>query len=266
MQAEPVLAVTDVTASVAYWHEVLGFPAQWKWGNPPVHGGVSWQGVGVQFALEPQLAAASKGNSVWMRVKHLDVLYAMHRKNKAEIVYPMENQPWGMAQYTVKDINGYYIHFASAIMEREKSGVTLPASMRIVARKPEIAEYRSLQHSVGWNSSLDDLKVQQALAAALYAVVAEDTESGEAIGCALLLGDGQTFYYVKDVIVRKDWQNKQVGTAIMRALTDWLDHNAAKNAMVGLYTGEGLERFYKQFGFGPAYGMIRHTPSPEREL
>lgn len=39
--AEPVLAVRNVAETVTYWHEVLGFPGKWTWGNPPNHGGVS---------------------------------------------------------------------------------------------------------------------------------------------------------------------------------------------------------------------------------
>lgn len=265
MQAETVLAVTDVAASIAYWHEVLGFPAKWTWGTPPVHGGVSWQGVGVQFSLQPELAAASKGNSIWMRVKHIEALYAMHRQRNAEIVSSLANQPWGLRDYTVRELNGYYITFATPVTGREKSHAVLPPSVRIIARKPSKEEYRSLQTSVGWTTSPDDHKVEKVLAAALHAVVAEDAQSGEAIGCALLLGDDQTFYYVKDVMVRKDWQGKRVGTALMQGITGWLENSAARNALVGLYTGEGLEAFYRQFGFGQAFGMIRFTPSPPHE-
>lgn len=266
MQAETVLAVTDVVASVAYWHEVLGFPAKWTWGNPPVHGGVSWQNVGVQFGLDPKLAEASRGNAIWMRVKQADALYAFHRENKAEIVSPLELQPWGMRQYTVKELNGYYLHFAEPAAEREKSNLMLSPSVRIVGRKPEKEEYRALRTSVGWAVLPDDHKVRQILDAALYAVVAEDADTGDVIGCALLLGDNQTFYYVKDVMVRKDWQGKKVGTALMRALVHWLENSAAKHALVGLYTGETLEPFYRQFGFGQAFGMIRFTPPAQRAL
>ena len=262
MLAETVLAVTDVAASIAYWHEVLGFPAKWTWGTPPTHGGVSWQGVGVQFSLRPELAAASKGNSIWMRVKHVEALYAMHLQRKADIVSPLANQPYGMKEYTVRELNGYYISFASPVADREKSQSILPASVRIVERTPSREEYRGLQTSVGWTVSTDDHKVDQVLAAAVHAVVAEDMQNGEAVGCALLLGDNQTFYYVKDVMVRKEWQGKQVGTALMKALTYWLENSAANNAMVGLYTGETLEPFYRQFGFGQTFGMIRFTPSP----
>ena len=69
---EPVLAVKDILETTTYWHEVLGFPNKWTWGDPPDHGGVSWHGVFIQFTLSPDLAEKSKGNSIWIRVKNID--------------------------------------------------------------------------------------------------------------------------------------------------------------------------------------------------
>jgi GNAT superfamily N-acetyltransferase len=72
------------------------------------------------------------------------------------------------------------------------------------------------------------------------------------------LGDHATFYYVKDVMVHSSWQRKRVGTTLMQAINNWLEKNAADNALVGLITGEGLESFYQQFGFAQAFSMIRY--------
>lgn len=257
--AEPVVAVQDVSATIKYWQNVLGFPAQWTWGDPPTHGGVSWHGVFVQFSQNPALAAVSKGHSIWIRVKHIKALYQFHQKNKADIVAPLENQPWGMAQYSVREINGYFLHFAAPVTERKKSLPRLPPTVKIVARKPTAREYRQLMASVGWGKDMDDAMAKERLAVVVFAVVAEDTESGDTIGCALLLGDQVSFYYVKDVMVHPDWQNRRVGTALMQELTHWLDSDAADKALVGLYTGENLAPFYQQFGFSKAFGMVRHV-------
>jgi GNAT superfamily N-acetyltransferase len=95
------------------------------------------------------------------------------------------------------------------------------------------------------------------VAAPVFAAVAEDTVSGDTVGCALLLGDNASFYYVKDVMVHPQWQNMRIGSALMKALTNWLDTNGADQALVGLYTGHGLAPFYEKFGFTPAFGMNR---------
>src|SRR5689334_4940271 len=88
--AEPILAVENISATISYWHDVLGFPGKWTWGEPSTHGGVSWHGAFIQFSHNPQLAARSKGNSVWIRVKRVELLYHIHQKNNAEITAPLQ--------------------------------------------------------------------------------------------------------------------------------------------------------------------------------
>ncbi|HTI93642.1 MAG TPA: GNAT family N-acetyltransferase [Puia sp.] len=255
---EPVLSVQDVSATITYWQEVLGFPTKWTWGDPPNHGAVSWQNIHVQFSLNPEHAISSKGSSVWIRTQRLGALYRFHEERKAEIVAPLENQPWGMAQYTVREINGHYVSFAGFIEDRQASAATLPPAVRITGRNPTLKEYQRLKASVGWGKDADDARTSAILAPVLHAVVAEDTISGGVIGCALLLGDGVSFYYVKDVMVHKDWQGRRVGTALMQELTHWLEKNASDNALVGLFTRETLEPFYKQFGFASGFAMLRY--------
>jgi len=264
--AEPVLPVRDVLDTIRYWQEVLGFPAQWTWGDPPNIGAVSWQGAHVQFYL--QQGWTGGGGSVWIRVQRLESLYRLHQERKAEIVEPLENKPWGMAQYAVRDVNGHYICFAGMVEERGKSAAVLPSTIRVTGRKPDIKEYQRLLVGVGWGKEIGeagtaaelaaiDARTASSLAAAVYGVVAENA-TGEVVGCALLLGDGVGFYYVKDVMVHKDWQGRRIGTALMRALNDWLETNVKGHALVVLVTREGLEPFYKQFGFASGFAMLRY--------
>ena len=256
--AEPVLSVQDVAATIQYWQDVLAFPTKWTWGDPPNIGAVSWQNIHVQFLLDPEHAIRSKGSSIWVRLQRLELLYRIHQERKADIVAPLAQQPWGLAQYTIRDINGHYVTFAGVVEERSKSEATLPSTVRIVGRMPTVKEYQQVQAGVGWDGSADDAKTAAALAGALHAVVAEDTASGMVIGCALLLGDRVGFYYVKDVMVHRDWQGKRVGTALMQELTGWLEKNVTHQALVGLFTRDTLEPFYKQFGFTQSFAMLRY--------
>jgi GNAT superfamily N-acetyltransferase/uncharacterized glyoxalase superfamily protein PhnB len=256
---EPVLAVNDISETILYWHHVLGFPDKWTWGEPPDHGGVSWNGTFIQFSKNPKLASASKGNAVFIRARKLEALYHFHQNRNAEIVEPLENKPWGIAGYTIKDINGYYIIFAGDLINerKEKSGV-LPSNVKITARLPTTEEYKYLASSVGWSLYTSDTVAEKLLAAPVFAVVAEDEISNKAIGCALILGDHASFYYIKDVIVHPEWQARNVGTAMMKELSRWLKNNAANNALAGLITPEALAPFYQQFGFAPAFCMVHY--------
>src|SRR5687767_7342007 len=203
--AEPILAVSDVLETVQYWHDTLGFQGKWVWGEPPNYGGVSWHSVFIQFLQDPRLASSSKGNSIFIKTKKLEDLYNFHQKKNAEIVEPLENKPWGLAGYTIREINGYYIVFAGApIPDKNRKSTVLQESVRIIMRFPTVKEYQHLASAVGWSLYLKDEIVEKLLTALLFAVVAEDTESNEVFSCALLLGNHARFYYVKDLIVHPD--------------------------------------------------------------
>lgn len=255
--AEPVLAVKDVAQAIKYWQETLCFPDRWMWGTPPNHGGVSWDGTGVQFSLNPAHSEVSRENCIWIRVRHLETLYELHRQKGAEIIDPLRNKDYGMADYIIREINGHYIIFAGHITEQGKSEDKLPATVRIIARKLTATEARQLSQSVGWSDKNDNSEPEPSPATIIFSVVAENTTTNEAIGSALIIGDNHKSFYVKDVMVHPDWQRKRVGTALMQALTNWLEANAPDNSTVTLITSDNLSAFYKQFGFISAYGMIK---------
>lgn len=262
---EPIFPVRDIPETIRYWQGVLGFTDQWTWGEPPSVGGVSWQKAFVQFMRAPALAEASKGNAIWIRLRHVEALYAFHERNHAEIVAPLEVHEYGMAQYTVKEINGYYVHFAgnpaghgdgrghegTAHGVRRSSG-----SMRIVERKPTVMEYSQVQGSLGGEAERPEI-VANIISTAVFGVVAEDAVTGGVIGHAFLLTDHAGFFYVKNVMVRADWQGRGVGTALMGALMQWLEKNVTTPSLVGLFAREGLESFYQRFGFLPSFGMVK---------
>lgn len=270
--AEPVLSVGDVKATVKYWHEVLGFPGQWTWGTPPNHGGVSWHNAFIQFSLDPESGVRPNRQSVWMRVSHIETLYQLHQERKAEIVMPLARQPYGYNEYIIRDNNGYYISFAEpASVGDERHSEPMPATVRVVGRKLTPAEYRHLASSVGWSKKAADDEpiqttdelLQRKIDATQFIAVAENSETGEAIGCALVMGDGLSFFYIKDVMVHPDWQRKRVGSAVMKEVKRWLDANAPNKSLVGLFTAESLAPFYQQTDFGRAFGMVRMIDRPD---
>ena len=124
-----------------------------------------------------------------------------------------------MSQYTVREINGYFLDFAGLISEREKSAAKLSENIKIIERPPTITEYRKIASAIEWDPSNNDEVIEASLAAAVFAVVAIDIATNETIGAALLLGDKVSFYYVKDVMVLPQWQGRLVGTAMMKAIS-----------------------------------------------
>ena len=261
----PILYSSDVRRSIQYYTEMLGFEHHWTWDDSPSFGGVSKDHVQVFFCKDGQ---GHPGTWMSIMVNDVDGLHERIVSKGGEIVSAPENKEWGLREMLVKDPDGHFIRFGQPVSWRGKKSTELPGSINIIGRLPTCEEYEELLKAVGWKIRGKD-NTTSILKAPLYAAIAEDRDAQKTIGCVLLLGDGASFYYVKDMMVHPNYQGKHIGTALMQQVNQWLEANAAPGGLVGLYTGENLAPFYRQFGFGPAFGMTRHLPeqheaSPEK--
>jgi uncharacterized glyoxalase superfamily protein PhnB/GNAT superfamily N-acetyltransferase len=252
----PILYSGNIAGSIRYYTEVLGFENSWNWGDPPTFGGVSKNGTEIFFCENGQ---GNPGTWLSVFVDNVDELYQNIKAKGATILSVPKTMEWGVREMLVEDPYGHKIRFGHGtnMSSSDEKSETLPSNIKIIQRKPTAKEHLNLIRAVGWTSSLNDEMEKIVVDSPVFAVVAEDTNANEIIGCAMLLGDNASFYYVKDVMVHPAWQNKRVGTTLMQELTNWLDTQAADHALVGLYTGPGLSPFYEKFGFKPAFGMSR---------
>jgi GNAT superfamily N-acetyltransferase len=251
---EPVLPVRDVVQTVDYWRNVLGFQTQWLSGTPPDIGAVSWGAVHVQFYASKEFAEKPQRHYVWIRSRQLSSLHDMHQQKKAEIVVPIQPTGWGFMEYIVQDINGHHLIFTAPGSPANPIGKKKP--VKLVERTPTYEEMCTLTESVKWKTP-DVASFQHQATSAVYCLVAEDADTHEAVGCVYLMGDNKSIYYVKDIIVHTQWQRQRVGTQLMYAIEHWLDMHASTHAVAGLFCGEHLAPFYKQFKFVQACGMYR---------
>jgi GNAT superfamily N-acetyltransferase len=257
--SEPIFPVADVAATVRYYCEVLGFHEGWTWGEPPDFGGVRWGKVGAMFALQAEPGPEAKVGGQWHSffVEGIDALHDFHARNGAAICAPLEAKPWGLREYTVRDLNGHYLRFGQRGLDRSATAGRAPATdVAIVERLPTPEELQGLLRSVGWADDDRTDRAARALAGARAGVVAIAGE--RAVGSGMVLGDGATFAYLKDIIVRPEWQGRGIGTRIVAALLAILRRPDPAGMLVTLFTGQHLADFYERFGFsGPErlYGM-----------
>jgi len=170
---------------------------------------------------------------------------------------------WHLREMLVEDPDGHILRFGQHITPHRKKSSDFPGTINIVERTPTVEEYNDLTKGVGWNVKSDD-QVEKMLRAPVYALVAEDKETNKAVGCVLLLGDHASFYYIKDMMIHPDLQGKQIGSALMRKLNDWLENNSPGDSLVSLYTGPNLASFYGQFGFKESFGMTRRIGNKKK--
>jgi GNAT superfamily N-acetyltransferase len=89
--------------------------------------------------------------------------------------------------------------------------------------------------------------VEVALKNSLYTVVIYDDK--KPIGIARIVGDGRIVYFIKDVVVIPQYQNKKIGSMLMDRIQQYISSTACDGAYIGLMSTPGLTDFYKKFGF-----------------
>ncbi|HET8825275.1 MAG TPA: bleomycin resistance family protein [Terriglobales bacterium] len=118
----PILNVRNVTASVDYYVNKLGFTKRWDWGEPPTFGCVSRDNVSI-FLCE----GAQGQSGTWMMVflDNVDELYQEYKERGANVLKPPTNMPWETREMNVEDPDGHRIRFGS-----DSTGPADPAEVK----------------------------------------------------------------------------------------------------------------------------------------
>ncbi len=117
----PVLLVSDVEQSVAYYRDRLGFACE-IYGDPPDFVTVKRDDAMILLALtdKPALIVLNwrlveKMWNVYIRVSDADAVYAEVRERGAEIDYTIYDAPHGFREFGVQDPDGHDIAFGQPI-------------------------------------------------------------------------------------------------------------------------------------------------------
>ncbi|MBW5448096.1 GNAT family N-acetyltransferase [Cohnella sp. CFH 77786] len=124
---------------------------------------------------------------------------------------------------------------------------------KTIKRKPTIAEYKNLCNAVGWTEFINFDVAEESLDQSLFGVVIQHED--EVIGMGRVVGDGKIYFYIQDIAVMPEYQNKGIGKTIMEAILEYLIGNAPEKSFVGLFASKGKESFYKKYGFNKHDGM-----------
>ena len=112
----PMLWVPDIKQTVAFYTEVLGFTRdnfsdEWRWAS------VSRDQVVFMLAAPnehmPYTGPVFTG-SFYLRVDDIDAVWEK-LKEKAVVVYPIDNFEYGMREFAIKDNNGFMLQFGQEI-------------------------------------------------------------------------------------------------------------------------------------------------------
>lgn len=116
----------------------------------------------------------------------------------------------------------------------------------IIEKRPTVEEYIELRKAVKWRV-IDIESIKKGLKNSIYSVCIKDKNC--MIGFGRIVGDGGTVFYIQDIIVDPQYQNKKIGTRIMEKIMNYIENNCSKDAIIGLIAVSELDDFYKNFGF-----------------
>ena len=89
--------------------------------------------------------------------------------------------------------------------------------------------------------------IEIALKNTLFSVVIYHED--KPIGISRVVGDGKVAFFIKDVVVHPDYQNKSIGKTLMQTVLSYISEVACDRAYIGLMATKGKESFYQSFGF-----------------
>jgi uncharacterized glyoxalase superfamily protein PhnB len=118
---QPVLQTADLPAAIAYYRDVLGFEVDFVAGDPPAHARVSSgdrdRGYAVRIRLVSRDHASRAGQCYdWIHVgSDLDGLFEKYRAAGVAIVSAPVDQPWGLREFRIEDLDGHLHCFVAEI-------------------------------------------------------------------------------------------------------------------------------------------------------
>jgi catechol 2,3-dioxygenase-like lactoylglutathione lyase family enzyme len=146
-QHHPGLAVTDVEAAVDFYVTKLGFRKAFTWGEPPTMAGVNLGHVQMFLELGQP---APQGCSVYFVVEDADELYEFHRANGVEVAQAIDDRPWHIRDYTVRDLHGYHLVFGHRLLNAgppipiERVDVPVRLEKRLAALLYDLAAHKRM--------------------------------------------------------------------------------------------------------------------------
>ena len=150
------LAVSNVLAAADFYTKKLGFTLGFTWGEPPTMAGVNLGDV--QIFLE-QGTPSPEGCSVYFVIGEADELCEFQRANGVEVVRPPEDRPYGLRDYTIRDLHGYALTFGHRLLNAgpplkvERVDVPVRLEKRLAALLRDLAEHKHMS----LNSCLEEI-------------------------------------------------------------------------------------------------------------
>ena len=118
--AIPVVFVSNVSVTAAFFRDKLGFAVAFLHGNPPFYGAVSRGGATIHLrhvhdpVVSQELREKELLLAAFIPVENVKGLFDEYKANRVPLVGTLRKEPWGGPAFTVQDPDGNWICFCEA--------------------------------------------------------------------------------------------------------------------------------------------------------
>lgn len=121
-------------------------------------------------------------------------------------------------------------------------------SVDYIEEIPNVDDYLQLRELNGWGSYPKN-QASKGLQNSLLCICAKHKH--EMIGFGRVVGDGYTYFYLQDILIHPEHQNKGIGSIILNILMNSLSERFSTEggSFIGLMTSPSLINFYGKIGF-----------------
>jgi catechol 2,3-dioxygenase-like lactoylglutathione lyase family enzyme len=147
-QLHPGLAVADLPRSIEFYTQKLGFELAFTWDEPPTFAGLNLDRA--QVFLSHGTPTPSRAAAAYFLVGDADSLYEFHAANGVEIAQAIDDRPYGMRDYSVRDPNGHYLVFGQHALNAgppvriERVDVPVRLEKRLAALLEDLASHKKM--------------------------------------------------------------------------------------------------------------------------
>ena len=116
-RASPVLQVSDLSRSIAFYCDILGFTKEFDYGDPPYYAGVRKDDVVFHLCRSEANAERCGMGSVYVFCDEVDAYHDRIKARGAEVTSPLNTYPYGMRDFQIRDTDGNLIGFGCPVGE-----------------------------------------------------------------------------------------------------------------------------------------------------
>ncbi len=108
-----VFVVRDMAASLGYYRNVLGFSAEFEFGQPTYYAALCRDAVGIHLIAGTATGRLAGQGAAAVFVEDVDALYAELAGRGARSVQPPQDRAYGMRDFNARDPDGNQLTFGT---------------------------------------------------------------------------------------------------------------------------------------------------------